>query len=103
MVKGGRTPCCSTMTRGTVVVKLILHMVGIGRIGVILLVATVAIVRRVRVLTVMALHTTGILMSTGQRKMRCGMIKSCGSPSCGRMACIAELTDLLSYVIGVGG
>jgi hypothetical protein len=52
MVKGGRTPRCGTMTRGAVMVELILHVVGIGCVGVILLVATVAIRRQIGILSV---------------------------------------------------
>jgi hypothetical protein len=66
MIEGGWTPRCSAMARGAVVVKLILHVVGIGGVGVILLVATVAIRGQIGVLSIyMALNTRSSSMGAG--------------------------------------
>jgi uncharacterized membrane protein YkvI len=86
MVESYRFPGCVVMASGTGVIEIIFDMIGLFGALIILLVAGITIVTRAFEGSGVALVTTGVDVSAGQCKSRCGMIEKARFPAVHGMA-----------------
>ncbi len=101
VIESGRLPCSGAVANCAVVVKIVLHVIGIADAGEIRFVAGVTISRCSGIAVTVTIHTLNRRMSSGQRELGAVVIEGGGLPGSGTVANHAIMVKVVLHMAGI--